>query len=266
LSKNYYENLRTRGGGLVLATDHDVYSTQGVDDLCDVLRVNRFSGFFSAFKIPVDASNPLVQAPNDLTAGLYDDSTTGLVPYGLQPNGSWLYPVAFHGGNQFTPGISSTIRNNAAFRVWISAPAPASSTSVGTPVTFVGSSQSGVLPIQYNWRSDRDGDLGFGASITVTNLSAGSHTITLTGIDASNHIDVASINLSVASLSLHIDPAVEISWSSVSGVVYQIQWAAEVSPSNWSILAPAVTGNGTTNSVFDSTRGRDKRFYRLVMP
>src|SRR5262249_12090211 len=49
------------------------------------------------------------------------------------------------------------------------------------------------------WRSDRDGDLGTGHSITRANLSAGMHTITLSAINSSNVVGQTSITLTITS-------------------------------------------------------------------
>lgn len=63
---------------------------------------------------------------------------------------------------------------------------------------------------------------------------------------------------------LQIDAAVEISWQSVSGRKYQIQWTNDLTAGPWLNLGGEVEGNGSTKTVFDSTRGRPARFYRLL--
>jgi hypothetical protein len=59
-------------------------------------------------------------------------------------------------------------------------------------------------------------------------------------------------------------PAVEIGWLSESNKMYQVQWASRLAPTVWFNFGSVVPGNGTTNIVFDSTRGRDKRFYQVL--
>ncbi|NOZ72181.1 MAG: hypothetical protein GXP38_09750, partial [Chloroflexi bacterium] len=49
-----------------------------------------------------------------------------------------------------------------------------------------------------HWASDKDGDLGSGASLAVTDLSPGYHTITLTATDSDEMSGTASITIFVA--------------------------------------------------------------------
>jgi hypothetical protein len=58
-------------------------------------------------------------------------------------------------------------------------------------------------------------------------------------------------------------PAVEIDWFAYSGVSYQVQWVTNMISTNWTNLGTPVFGTGTNISVFDSTRGYEKRFYRV---
>ena len=57
--------------------------------------------------------------------------------------------------------------------------------------------------------------------------------------------------------------AVEIGWNSVTNATYQVQWASEFDTNTWFNFGPSVPGNGTTNSVFDSTRNGSRKFYRV---
>lgn len=58
--------------------------------------------------------------------------------------------------------------------------------------------------------------------------------------------------------------AAEIGWPSDNSKLYQVQWASSLSPTTWLDFGVPVQGNGTTNSVFDTTRNRPKRFYRVL--
>lgn len=60
-----------------------------------------------------------------------------------------------------------------------------------------------------------------------------------------------------------IATATEIGWTSIPGKTYQVQWTLDVDSANWVDLGTPVLGTGGTNSVFDSTRGVNKRFYRV---
>ncbi len=83
--------------------------------------------------IPVDEDHPLVSVPNfasltpgeqrtDLQSGrtfqsfLWGDVSTGTVPFGRQPNGIFLYGVAFH-NRIFQPSVSSSIPGTVNLQV-----------------------------------------------------------------------------------------------------------------------------------------------------
>ena len=84
---------------------------------------NPFSGFFGSFptsQAQVDTLSPLyvaigacVGAP--ALACINDNSTTGFVPTGAQPNGQFLTPVAYH-------GTTSTAFANAAVSATFESP------------------------------------------------------------------------------------------------------------------------------------------------
>ncbi|MEI7899015.1 MAG: choice-of-anchor L domain-containing protein [bacterium] len=58
--------------------------------------------------------------------------------------------------------------------------------------------------------------------------------------------------------------AVEISWPSEINQNYQVEWTQELTQNVWSNLGSVVSGSGTTNSVFDSTRDATHKFYRVL--
>lgn len=129
--QNYAVQLDDAGGGLVLGTDHDVFQG-GINEINAQINIGLFSGFFGAY--------PTSQAQVDLLSPLYvpigacaaapalpcinDNSTTGFAPAGLQPNGQFLTPAAYH-------GTVSTAFENAAVASSFSSPtfpAPAPAT------------------------------------------------------------------------------------------------------------------------------------------
>jgi len=57
--------------------------------------------------------------------------------------------------------------------------------------------------------------------------------------------------------------AAEICWLSDATKQYQVQFTSEVSSGEWLDLGTVIQGNGNEICVFDSTRGRQKRFYRV---
>jgi len=103
--QNYATQLSTRGGGLLLGTDHDVYQS-GINQINLAIGVTPFHGFFGVYptsQAVVDSLSPLfigtldVCRANVATRCINDNSTTGFAPTGLQANGQTLTPVAYHG-------------------------------------------------------------------------------------------------------------------------------------------------------------------------
>ena len=61
-----------------------------------------------------------------------------------------------------------------------------------------------------------------------------------------------------------ISTAVEIAWPTQTTNSYQIQWSPLLNSNDWFNLGSPIQGTGSTNYYFDSTRGVDKRFYRVL--
>lgn len=197
LTANYYYNMKLRGGGLFLGTDHNSYNP-GINTVNAGIGIEPFFGNFSLTYIPVDVLNPLMTEPNDLGVQLFDDSSPGQTPYGLQPNGRILYTVAWHSGNPDTPGISSTIEGAVGFHASITAPSNGSS-FYNESITFTALGTGGDLPYTFNWTSDVDGPLGPGENLMIDSntLSIGPHIITLVGTDAMSRIDDDQIGITI---------------------------------------------------------------------
>jgi hypothetical protein len=110
--QNYATQLEAEGGGLVLGTDHDDFQA-GINTINALIGINLFTGFFPGPQAVVDPNSPLfiptlVTCIADPTQQcINDNSTTGFVPTGLQPNGQFLTPIAYH-------GTTSTAFSNAA--------------------------------------------------------------------------------------------------------------------------------------------------------
>ncbi len=197
LTENYYHNLKIRGGGIFLGTDHSAYN-DGINTVNAGIGINPFFGNFTLTYIPVDVTNPLMIAPNDMGTQLFDDSTPGQTPYGLQPNGHILYTVAWHSGNPDTPGISSTIEGSIGFHVEITTPSDGSSFS-DEMITFTALGSGGDTPYNIEWSSSLDGALGSGDTIMIDSntLTIGTHTITVVGTDAMSRIDDDLIDITI---------------------------------------------------------------------
>jgi hypothetical protein len=277
LTKNYYENLRSRDGGLLLGTDHGLgpgnseYLTyqNGINSINALIGLNLFTNDFGNSRIPVDTNSPLFTFPNNLGTNLFADSSPGQVPFGIQPNGRILYTLAWYSGDQYTPGISTTISKAQGLKVQILSPANYIAIPTNSVVTMSATESNGVPPVTFTWTSDKSGLLGTGANISVTNLSAGVHGITLTAVDSVAQIDVASIRLRVGPpplplLSIRTAPqTVELRWPSEVGGSYQVQWNSVPGSTNWQSLGAPIQGLGFTNSVSDTATSSQTRFYRL---
>ena len=199
LTENYYMNLRWNGGGLVLATDHSAYQT-GINSINDRIGIQPFYGDFYLGSIPVDTNSPLMVFPNNMGPVLFDDSSPGQAPFGLQPNGLILYSVGWHSGNTNTPGISTTIRGGVGFRVQIASPLAGSQFNEKAAINFQAQPVAGSAPFIFTWRSDRDGALGSGQALQVSTLSPGTHRITLVGTDGLGAADSLSVQITVIGL------------------------------------------------------------------
>ncbi|MEO0869867.1 MAG: hypothetical protein AAFY17_15805 [Cyanobacteria bacterium J06642_11] len=127
--QNYALQLDSRGGGLVLGTDHATPGqptggfVNGINEINALIDINPFSGFFGdvpGSQALVDDQSPLFidgldacrTSPGDPC--INDNSTTGFAPAGLQPNGLFLTPVAYHGTTSSAfdnAAVSSTIES-----------------------------------------------------------------------------------------------------------------------------------------------------------
>ncbi len=93
---------------------------------------------------------------------------------------------------------------NMAPKVSISSPTSGGSVTAGTSVKFAGTAtdqEDGTLSASLEWRSDRDGLLGRGASLTTSKLTVGSHTITASVTDSRGAKDSARITYTIKALS-----------------------------------------------------------------
>ncbi|MBK8038022.1 MAG: hypothetical protein IPK22_12965 [Verrucomicrobiaceae bacterium] len=63
-------------------------------------------------------------------------------------------------------------------------------------------------------------------------------------------------------MTAEIFPAVEVQWSSVPGVSYQVQWSPDMS--QWTNLGELVVASAASTRFFDRTSGAERRFYKVV--
>lgn len=131
--QNYASQLDAFGGGLVLGTDHDAFQS-GINDINALIGIDLFTGFYYTppLEAYVDPLSPLFVSGLETCSAdpskncINDNSSTGFAPTGMQSNGQYLTPVAYHGN------ISTAYQNAAV------------STTFGSP-TFPVPEPSAVL-------------------------------------------------------------------------------------------------------------------------
>jgi GH25 family lysozyme M1 (1,4-beta-N-acetylmuramidase) len=78
-------------------------------------------------------------------------------------------------------------------------------------------------------------------------------------------IAITALNQAPQILSIaEANGTVTLSWSSISGAVYRVQYVPDWSATSWTPLIPDITANGTNASTIDVIAGAVQRFYRVV--
>ena len=102
--------------------------------------------------------------------------------------------------------------------VTITNPRDGASILIGDTITLTGSANSEYYDItEYQWRSSTSGNLGSGASITVSIHQPGEHTITLTAMDAALSASSTSVDIIVQQDGNTL-PDLSITWPPDGGV------------------------------------------------
>ncbi|MCP4108486.1 MAG: PEP-CTERM sorting domain-containing protein [Desulfobacteraceae bacterium] len=106
LIQNYATVLDAEGGGLILGTDHATAFTRGINEINRQIGIGDFSGFYYTppLEAVIDVESPLYSAgvgfPCSDGSGricINDNSSTSFAPTGMQANGQFLTPLAYHG-------------------------------------------------------------------------------------------------------------------------------------------------------------------------
>jgi len=102
------------------------------------------------------------------------------------------------------PNVNITVQpvGNSIPVVTITSPLDGSSFTEGDSVTFTGTAtdtEDGDIAASLSWSSDLDGALGTGASVSLTTLSVGNHTITATVTDSGTASGNSSITVEIVS-------------------------------------------------------------------
>ena len=56
-----------------------------------------------------------------------------------------------------------------------------------------------------------------------------------------------------------------LTWTSIVGQTYQVQWSSDLTSSNWTNLTPVITAIGSTTTVSDNSTPSQQRYYRIVL-
>ena len=120
--------------------------------------------------------------------------------------------------------------------------------------------------------------VGTGSWGNYTNLSvshhfpAGKSTIAVvqnTGLGNANFLNLDYLlvsDLKIKNFSVAPGGVVQLSWDTVPGVTYQVQYRGQLPGGSWTNLGNATNATGTTTSINDVIGGNAARYYRLRTP
>jgi PKD repeat protein len=159
------------------------------------------------------------------------------------------------------PGLTGTVTTavtvptpsgNQAPTASITSPAAGASFAQGAPVGFAGTGndpeQGPLTGAALVWTSSRDGQIGTGASFSRSDLSVGSHTITLTARDAQNATGIATRSITVTGAGNQA-PVASFTWSCATGKPHQCAFDATGSSDDGGVvLWTWAWGNGRGHS------------------
>jgi PKD repeat protein len=132
--------------------------------------------------------------------GLADDTSPNPSHVFDEPGSHQVFLTVTGPGGSSTTSQTITVNANTQPVISITAPANGASITGGTAVTFTGTAndaEDGNISSSIQWTSSVNGPLGTGASIQVSTLSAGNHTITASVTDTGGAAASASINITV---------------------------------------------------------------------
>ena len=157
--QNYALELMDNGrtGGLFLGTDHSVYQS-GINQINAEINISPFTGTLAPTYSVVDTNSPLYTVagtfacPGDASKRcIWDNSSPGFAPAGLQANGQTLTPVAYHGtvSDAFDNASVSSTLGSSTFGTCGNPGQPPCETPVPAPLLLMG---AGLLGLTWSRR------------------------------------------------------------------------------------------------------------------
>ncbi len=157
--QNYVLELMDNGrtGGLFLGTDHSAYQS-GINQINAAINITPFTGTLAPTYSVVDTNSPLYSVagtfacPSDASKRcIWDNSSPGFAPAGLQANGQTLTPVAYHGttSDAFANASVSSTLGSSTFGTCGNSGQPACETPVPAPLMLIG---AGLLGLTWSRR------------------------------------------------------------------------------------------------------------------
>jgi len=157
--QNYALELMDNGrtGGLFLGTDHSAYQS-GINQINAAINITPFTGTLAPTYSVVDTNSPLYSVagtfacPSDASKRcIWDNSSPGFAPAGLQANGQTLTPVAYHGttSDAFANASVSSTLGSSTFGTCGNPGQPACETPVPAPLMLIG---AGLLGLTWSRR------------------------------------------------------------------------------------------------------------------
>jgi len=62
-----------------------------------------------------------------------------------------------------------------------------------------------------------------------------------------------------------VSGAIQLSWNSVSGVSYQMQYTSTLSPADWVNIGSSITATASSTTVFETLGTGSGGFYRVMI-